>query len=569
MGTTSKGLRYPAPTDPIRKGAQRIQELASDVDTLLDTIKVGPAGPPVSDADVANWLSTGALSGPAFDARAQLLGDARYTRLSRLPINVRDYGATGDGSTDDTAAIAAADAAAKSAGRTIYFPAGTYLVSSIPAPNSGQSFTGDGQDKTIIRYTGTGTLLTMTGKSRVKFDRLCLTALTATAILAVLDGSFRCTFTDVRLQGAHTGSSGTTYYAQVGVDIINNAGDNTFLNCDVLNFGIGYRTTAIQNFIIGGKVGTCHVDIYGGTGGGFSISGVDFVSGYGNTPEITAYNIQIPGAAGQWWIDQCWFEGADIGMSVGSTTDGPTQFNVTSCKIAATSKGIDLKGARQSVLGGIQFSSNGSATPTPLTIGAAATEGNAFGLINITSGLGTDPFLTAFPNGVGGTPGWTYLGRTTVRLPADTRIPFGGGFTWTRSDGAVAGKIALSGSTVVLNSVNTASSAGAFSFRDNGGARMFDLGQVTNAVNYVRVTSAITATKPKIEVDGTDTNIGLDLVAKGTGSVVHGSATNKVGFFGADGQTKQALPAAATDLATTITLVNAIRTLLINHGLAS
>lgn len=48
--------------------------------------------------------------------------------------NVRDYGATGDGTTDDTAAIAAAIKAAAPAaaptGNTVYFPAGKYLVSS-------------------------------------------------------------------------------------------------------------------------------------------------------------------------------------------------------------------------------------------------------------------------------------------------------------------------------------------------------------------------------------------------------------------------------------------------------
>jgi hypothetical protein len=48
--------------------------------------------------------------------------------------NVRDYGATGNGTTDDTAAIAEAIAAAAPAqaptGNTVFFPAGKYLVSS-------------------------------------------------------------------------------------------------------------------------------------------------------------------------------------------------------------------------------------------------------------------------------------------------------------------------------------------------------------------------------------------------------------------------------------------------------
>jgi len=52
-----------------------------------------------------------------------------YSMIKGSTFNVQDYGAVGNGSTDDTAAIQAAAAAIQAAGGgTLYFPAGTYSV---------------------------------------------------------------------------------------------------------------------------------------------------------------------------------------------------------------------------------------------------------------------------------------------------------------------------------------------------------------------------------------------------------------------------------------------------------
>ncbi|MEU8588977.1 glycosyl hydrolase family 28-related protein [Streptomyces sp. NPDC048664] len=45
-------------------------------------------------------------------------------------INVLDYGATGNGSTDDTTALQSAIGAVPASGGTVVFPAGTYKISS-------------------------------------------------------------------------------------------------------------------------------------------------------------------------------------------------------------------------------------------------------------------------------------------------------------------------------------------------------------------------------------------------------------------------------------------------------
>jgi hypothetical protein len=51
-------------------------------------------------------------------------------------INVKDYGAKGDGVNDDTQAINTAFVAAKTAGKSIYFPAGTYVCNEKSTPDN-------------------------------------------------------------------------------------------------------------------------------------------------------------------------------------------------------------------------------------------------------------------------------------------------------------------------------------------------------------------------------------------------------------------------------------------------
>lgn len=58
-------------------------------------------------------------------------------------ISVKDFGATGDGVTDDTAAIQFAVTAAAAAGKALYFPGGTYIVSSVITLVSNTSLYGD------------------------------------------------------------------------------------------------------------------------------------------------------------------------------------------------------------------------------------------------------------------------------------------------------------------------------------------------------------------------------------------------------------------------------------------
>lgn len=94
--------------------------------------------------------------------------DAKQTSLM---INVRDYGATGDGVTDDTASIQAAVDAAAIGGGSVFVPRGTYLVNGTVNILSSVKLTGAGMDNgttvvgtTFKRTTSTGSpMLSVTG----------------------------------------------------------------------------------------------------------------------------------------------------------------------------------------------------------------------------------------------------------------------------------------------------------------------------------------------------------------------------------------------------------------------
>ncbi len=73
-------------------------------------------------------------------------------------VNVRAYGAVGDGSTDDTAAINAAVAVAKASKARLYFPRGTYLTTTGVRLPSNSYVYGDGVDATIIKAHDSATL---------------------------------------------------------------------------------------------------------------------------------------------------------------------------------------------------------------------------------------------------------------------------------------------------------------------------------------------------------------------------------------------------------------------------
>ena len=101
-----------------------------------------------------------------------------YSMINKAPVSVLDFGAVGDGVANDTAAIQAAiDTGAKS----VYFPQGTYLISSsLKITDSERNFFGDGGLKSspvIQASTNTFPIFTAEGtspRSLLSFSNLTL-----------------------------------------------------------------------------------------------------------------------------------------------------------------------------------------------------------------------------------------------------------------------------------------------------------------------------------------------------------------------------------------------------------
>lgn len=149
--------------------------------------------------------------------------------------NVRTYGAIGDGTTDDTDAIAAAIAALPTGG-TLHFPAGTYMVDNVFA-KSDMTIQGDGWGSVIkllparTNYHGRNSCINIEGVERVIVrdikldgDRATQQA-TAAAQDARLNGLFITSAKDIYIENVWMYNNGYHGCIMVGVENV------TFSHC--------------------------------------------------------------------------------------------------------------------------------------------------------------------------------------------------------------------------------------------------------------------------------------------------------------------------------------------------
>jgi hypothetical protein len=128
------------------------------------------------------WHDLPDLTTPITAAKLQGIEDgivANDSRLTGLFVNVKDYGAVGDGTTDDYAAIMAAYAALPAAGGTLYFPAGRYRFNTalafVGSSSKQLSLLGAGAASVLVPGFSSGDAVTFTGpvsRTRVSIANL-------------------------------------------------------------------------------------------------------------------------------------------------------------------------------------------------------------------------------------------------------------------------------------------------------------------------------------------------------------------------------------------------------------
>lgn len=137
--------------------------------------------PPIGNitANTGNFTALQATtSNPALNYLASGTGAVARSYASKFgdELNVKDFGATGNGSTDDTAAEQAAITAACVSGGTVYWPPGTFKTSALTISCSNIALRGAGVSSTIITTASTtGNLFSFTGANNQAISDMQIT----------------------------------------------------------------------------------------------------------------------------------------------------------------------------------------------------------------------------------------------------------------------------------------------------------------------------------------------------------------------------------------------------------
>jgi len=351
--------------------------------------------------------------------------NANFERLGELAFNVKAFGAVGDGATDDTAAIQAAIAALPSSGGKVYFPPGTYKVTSTVDLGSGDVLIGGGTanrwrgaSAARVKYTGTGTALRIRSTSGVldsvaiknlvidgndatgTVDGLTLDVSGGTAVEGVLveDSSiinfprYCASVTDLVFDATFRRVSFNNYQ-RVGIDagtadnlfnVVSVAGTSqfTFDDCDFVQYNTGkwcYSGSGDSFRFTNGTVAP-QLNANGIKHGGSLVLTGTHIEGVGST----GVGVRVRGTNGR-MIAPGSCQGLSVGIQVGDPDDAtaPTFGTTILGEVGGNTTDIQIVagGSRQ---GTVILPIGNVATPITITNNREATDGEFGDVVDLT-----------------------------------------------------------------------------------------------------------------------------------------------------------------------------------------
>lgn len=315
--------------------------------------------------------STGGIDAQYLDAGAGAVARSLRTKFSEVQISVKDFGAKGDGLTDDTAAIQAAiNRVVALGGGTVYVPPGTYLVSSnLSWSTVGITFLGSSRLATVIQNTNTGggVIVVSGGNSTIRNLTISHSSTSSGTAILFIGGSFHVV--DNVTASAHaTCLSGTGSYIALNCSLTTTAASTA---------GAAAVSGATANFIGGSYVSTA--------GSGISASGASTVVAISASISVTAGVAGIDvGASAQLFATSVRAGGGTIGLRTNASSGAVLQ---SGCDWGSAGVNDQRTGAPVNYV----FAGANNMTPLPLQADVIRVEQQTGGVVTTINNVAAVP----------------------------------------------------------------------------------------------------------------------------------------------------------------------------------